>query len=44
MIQAQKANNIRKNNNLINKKRQELSKACTKNMNTYLGARVINFD
>lgn len=44
MIQAQKANNIRKNNNLISKKRQELSKACTKNMNTYLGARVINFD
>lgn len=48
MIQSQKDNNIRKKTatttTTVKKKRQELSKSCTKNMNTYAGTRLINFD
>lgn len=45
MIKSQKDNAVRKQQSITsNKKRQELSKSCTKNMNTYVGSRLIKFD
>jgi hypothetical protein len=42
MITSQKENSKKKNT--VEKKRQELSKSCIKNMNTFTGIRTIKFD
>lgn len=47
MIQSQKENQIKKMEGVVvdkRKKRNELSKSCIKNMNTYVGTRQVNFN
>lgn len=44
MITSQKDNVKKKNESNKTKKRQELSKSCIKNMNTFTGIRTIKFD